>query len=143
MDFLHCALIAILVLLAIYCSRSFREGNDGNGQVPFYLSVVNPAYPHECAQAKVTASTKEGKANAKKLWDATRSGVGSSLLESWGMMTRACGERGHPPYDNPGTSTSDMFDYRPFFNILENDFPGVNIKADGNLFTNLSNVLGD
>jgi hypothetical protein len=57
MDFLHCALVAILVLLAIYCFRSFREG--------FYVSVVNPVYENYCHQAKVTGL----KENQKALWN--------------------------------------------------------------------------
>jgi hypothetical protein len=47
MDFLHCALVAILVLLAIYCFRSFREGI-------YHVSMINPSYPNMCFNGTVS-----------------------------------------------------------------------------------------
>ena len=110
MDFLHCALVAILVLLAIYCSRSFREGNDGNGQVPFTMSAVNPAgapdghAPSPCFQATVTASTPSGKRNARTIWET----IHKDSNPNWsglGLKNESCGARG---FDTPGVESKAL-----------------------------------
>ena len=90
-DLLHCALIAILVLMVIYYFRSFREGHV-NSQFVSYLSEVLRASPQYCYESKVLAPASEVKRTHESLDDFMRSGGVVGYLA--GVSKESCPKRG-------------------------------------------------
>ena len=124
---LHCALVAILVLLAIYCSRSFREGYEAIKHT-YPVSAVNPAQPNVCFNATVSGQ----KENQPIAIFNPSNGIG----QSYGIKAHTtCEQRG---FDTKGTlwlGKYNVFQQGGLGGLIEKIYPGVKIDASQQVWT--------
>jgi hypothetical protein len=130
MDFLHCALIAILVLLAIYCFRSFREGNEAT-KPAYPVSAVNPAYPNVCYNATVSG---QGTHQTIPFFNPS-----NPIGESYGIKAHTtCEQRG---FDTKGVENlkwltkGDVLAQGNLGGLIERSLPGVKIDVSPQVWT--------